>query len=135
MKIWQEKDDRGAAKEMNCDCCGDCRNAPAMLRMKNLKKNRAGSCMGLPLCSVSAFTVSVAGLTTPDRYLGWCEVCAHFLHMQALFNAGGGTLLSVSSVNTTETHQHSSSGLPVSFAISMAHWLGSPHTGQDVGSI
>jgi hypothetical protein len=55
--------------------------------------------------------------------------------MQALFNAGGGTLLRVSSVKTTEAHQHSPDGSPVSFAISMAHWFGSPQMGQLVGFI
>ena len=55
--------------------------------------------------------------------------------MQALFNAGGGTLLRVSSVKATEAHQHTSTDLPVAFAISMAHWLGSPQMGQLVGFI
>jgi hypothetical protein len=35
--------------------------------------------------------------------------------MQALFSAGGGTLLRMSSVKATEAHQHSPGGLPVSF--------------------
>jgi hypothetical protein len=50
--------------------------------------------------------------------------------MQALFNAEGGTLLRVSSVKTTDAHQHFPGGSPVSFAISMAHWFGSPQMGQ-----
>jgi hypothetical protein len=54
--------------------------------------------------------------------------------MQALFNAGIGTLLRVSSVKTIEAHQHASTGLPVAFAISMAQWFGASQIGQQVGS-
>jgi hypothetical protein len=39
-------------------------------------------------------------------------------------------LASVSGVNIIDAHQHSSIGLLVDLAISMAHWLGSPQIGQ-----
>jgi hypothetical protein len=55
--------------------------------------------------------------------------------MHALFKAWTGTLERVSAVKTTEAHQHSSTGLPVDLAISMAHWLGSPQIGQSAGLI
>jgi hypothetical protein len=60
---------------------------------------------------------------------------AHFLQIHALLIAWAGTLERVSALKTNEAHQHSSKGLPVILAISIAHWLGSPQTGQMLGSI
>jgi hypothetical protein len=57
----------------------------------------------------------------PVTTLGHKPSDAHFLQMHALFKAWAGTLARVSAVKTTEAHQHSSSGLPVDLAISIAH--------------
>jgi len=55
--------------------------------------------------------------------------------MHALLIAWTGTLERDSTLKTTDAHQHSSKGLPVDLAISIAHWLASLQTGQILGSI
>lgn len=70
----------------------------------------------------------------PVATLGHKPLDAHFLQMHALLIAWAGTLDRVSEVKTTDAHQHSSKGLPVDLAFSIAHWLSSPQTGQMLGS-